>query len=452
MKAALEKIRNIWSAVDIRKKLLFTAMILLIYRIGCAIPVPYVDSSVVESFEQAFGTTIFSLMNIMSGGAMGQATFFALGISPYITAQIVVQLLTVAIPKWQEMSKDDDGKKWLEGFTRVFTIILAVVTALAYYFILKNQGWLIKPEREWVQALIIVSVFTAGAALIMWLGEKINEHGIGNGISMILFVNILSQIPSIIGSMINLFTYDKVYFGIPFGILSFVVAVFMVLFVVFVTNSERRIPVQYAQRVVGRKVYGGHKTNLPIKLNMTGVMPIIFASSIVSLPSTIVALAGKANDTKGWGYWVNEILGPSSLVYVALFIILIVAFSYFYILISFDPVEVSNNLKNNGGAVPGIRPGDATAEYIKKILKRITFIGAIFLAIVAGFPLFVSSLAALLSNFDVTTNFFGAQVLSGLQSLTFGGSSLLILISVALETYRVIEAQMSMRHYKGFFQ
>ncbi len=454
MKSALQKIRNIWAAVDIRNKILFTALILLIYRFGCAIPVPYVDGSIISSFDQTFGNTIFSYMNILSGGALGQATFFALGISPYITAQIVVQLLTVAFKRLQEWSKDEtgDGKRKIELMTRIGTVVLAILTSFAYYKILDNQGWLVKTERPWVQALVIISVFTAGASLIMWLGEKINERGIGNGISMILFANILASGPAMVGSIINLLQADKIYFGIPFGVLAIAFFIFMVYYVIYITNSERRIPVQYAKRVVGRKMYGGQSSNLPIKLNMTGVMPIIFASSIVSLPATITALAGKANADKGFWYWFNQITGQTSLLYVAAFIGLIVAFSYFYILISFDPVEVSNNLKQNGGSVPGIRPGESTAKYIKKILNRITFLGAIFLAIIAGIPMLVSSIAALLGRFEATTGFFGAGVLNGLQTLSFGGSSLLIVIGVALETYRMIEAQMSMRHYKGFLQ
>ncbi len=452
MKSALEKIRNIWAAVDIRKKILFTALILLIYRFGCAIPVPYVNSDIIGSFDAAYGSTIFAYMNVLSGGALGQATFFALGISPYITAQIVIQLLTVAFKKLQDMSKDEEGKKKLEAATRILTVVLAVVTALAYFFILNSQGWLVKSDKVWLQAIVIVSAFTAGAAVIMWLGEKINAHGIGNGISMILFANILSQGPSIAASVYNLFLSSRIGWGITFGIITILFGIFMVYFVVYITNSERRIPVQYAKRVVGRKMYGGQNSNLPIKLNMSGVMPIIFASSIVSLPATIITLAGKSDAEKGFWYWANELTQSTSILYVAAFLGLIIAFSYFYILISFDPIEVSNNLKTNGGSVPGIRPGAPTAEYIKKILNRITFLGAIFLAIVAGVPLLTSCIAALLGKFDATTNFFGSQVLSGLQSLTFGGSSLLIVISVALETYRIIEAQMSMRHYKGFLQ
>ncbi len=452
MKDALQKIRNIWSVVDIRKKILFTALILLIYRIGCAVPVPYVSASVLGSFDAVYGNTIFSMMNLLSGGALGQATFFALGVSPYITAQIVTQLLTVAIPSWQEKSKDEEGKKWLEGFTRIMTVILAVVTSFAYFMILKSNGWLVKTDRVWVQALVIISVFTAGAALIMWLGEKINERGIGNGISMILFINILASCPAIISNIYDLFVVEKRYFGIPLGVLVAVMLIAMIYFVIKITNSERRIPVQYAKRVVGRKMMGGQNSNLPIKLNMTGVMPIIFASSIVSLPATIVALLGKANAESGFWYWFNQLFSQTSLIYVFAFVGLIIAFSYFYILISFDPVEVSNNLKSNGGSIPGIRPGDSTADYISKILKRITFLGAIFLSVVAGLPLLISSIAALLGNFEAVSTFVGPQVLSSLTTLTFGGSSLLILVSVALETYRIIEAQMSMRHYKGFLQ
>ena len=288
MKAAIQKIRNIWAAVDIRKKILFTALILLIYRLGCAVPVPYVSSDVLGSFNAYYGDTIFSYMNVLSGGALGQATFFALGISPYITAQIVMQLLSVAFKRLQEMSKDEEGKKKIEKATRILTIVLAVVTSLAYYLILARNGWLVK-SNTWkvgnysiLQMLAIVASFTAGASLIMWLGEKINERGIGNGISMILFVNILSQGPALAGSIIDLFTSNVIGWGIFFGILVTVIFVLMIYFVVYITNSERRIPITYAKRVVGRKMYGGQNSNLPIKLNMSGVMPIIFASSIVS--------------------------------------------------------------------------------------------------------------------------------------------------------------------------
>ena len=451
MKAVFERIRNIWAVVDIRKKILFTALILLIYRLGCAIPVPYVNSEIISEFQSIYGGTVFELMNTLSGGSLSQATLFALGVSPYITAQIVIQLLSVAFPKLAQMAKEEDGQKKLAFWTRILTVVLAVATALAYYFILDNQGWLVAAGYEWLRLLVIVASFTAGAALIMWLGDKITEKGIGNGISMILFINIVSQGYTTAYQIFNL-TFNTNYWGVIFGILALAMSVLMLYYVVYFTNSERRIPIIYAKRTVGRKVYGGQNTNLPIKINMSGVMPIIFASSIATLPITITTLFGYGQSTKGFSGFINTVFGTQSIFYVLLFLGLIVAFAYFYIMISFDHVEVSNNLKNNGGSIPGIRPGPSTADYIKKILDRITFIGAIFLAVVAGIPLLVSCFAGLMADFQATTNFFGANVLATLASLSFGGSSLLIVIGVALETYRNIEAQMAMRHYKGFLQ
>lgn len=449
MKTAIEKIRSIWSAVDVRKKIIFTALILLVYRIGCVIPVPYVNFDTITNFQTIYGGTIFEYMNLLSGGSLAQATIFALGVSPYITAQIVIQLLSVAIPKLGEMAKDEEGQKKLTKATRIGTVVLAVVTAIAYYLLLQTNGWLVATKYSALRALVVVASFTAGAALIMWLGDKITEKGINNGISMILFANIISQGFSMGMQVVNL--GKQVIWGTVFAVLTVIVSVLMLYFVIFVTNSERRIPVVYAKRTVGRKVYGGQSTNLPIKLNMTGVMPIIFASSIVSLPITITTLLGKGQATKGVAGAINTLFGTQSVLYVLLFIAMIVLFAYFYIMISFDPVEVSNNLKNNGGAVPGIRPGPSTADYIRKILDRITFIGAIFLAIIAGVPLLVSCIASFLNKFAAVSAFFDYS-LTGLSSLSFGGSSLLIVVGVALETYRAIEAQMAMRHYKGFLQ
>ena len=435
MKKVFGKIRDIWSAVDIRKKLLFTAFILLIYRLGCAIPVPYVGSNIMDSFKQFYGGTIFEYMNLLSGGSLSQATLFALSVSPYITATIVIQLLTVAFKKLQDWSKDEEGKKKINVITRLLTVGLAVVTAYAYFRILKTNGWLIRDDL--FAGIIIVTSFSAGAAIIMWLGEKINERGIGNGISMILFANIISSGPSIFFSVINLLKDWPVWTIV--GIVGIIFACAIVVFIVWVTNSERRISVNYAKKVVGRKMYGGQSTNLPLKLNMSGVMPIIFASSIVSLPATIGTLLGKSAESKGfWGVFM-KIFDATSILYVVLFIVLTVAFSYFYIMISFDPVEVSNNLKKNGGTVPGIRPGQPTADYIKKILNRVTLIGAIFLVVVAGLPMIINCVA---NMFEITN----------LSGIAFGGSSLLIVIGVALETARDIEAQMTMRHYKGFLE
>ena len=384
-------------------------------------------------------------LNLLSGSALAQATLFALSISPYITAQIVLQLLTVAFDKLQRMSKEEEGQKKIAQYTRYLTIVLALVTAYAYFQILKTNGWLTR--TDFFAGLVIVTCFTAGSSIIMWLGEKINESGIGNGISMILFANIISGLPGMVSTFThNIFTKTN-WTNIDFTkvltlVCSFLAPIVIVLtigFVVFVTNSERRIPVQYAKRVVGRKMYGGQSTNLPIKLNMTGVMPIIFASSIVSLPATIITLFGVKVSDKGFWATVLKIFDATSPLYIISYLVLIVAFAYFYILISFDPVEVSNNLKRNGGTVQGIRPGAPTADYIKKILNRVTLIGALFLVVIAGLPLILNAVAA---AFKVTT----------LSGLAFGGSSLLIVVGVALETYRDIEAQMSMRHYKGFLQ
>ncbi|MBO5779171.1 MAG: preprotein translocase subunit SecY [Clostridia bacterium] len=439
------KIRDIWAAKDIRSKLLFTAFILLLYRLGSAIPVPYVNDSLMVGFQQMYGGTVLEYLNVLSGSALSQATLFALSISPYITAQIVLQLLTVAIDKLQRMSKEEDGKKKIAQYTRILTIALALITSYAYFQILKTNGWLVRDD--FFAALVIITCFTAGSSIIMWLGEKINESGIGNGISMILFANIISSLPGTLATIVrNVFqkaNWTDVNFAkvltLVCSILAPIVLIVMIFFVVFVTNSERRIPVQYAKRVVGRKMYGGQNTSLPIKLNMTGVMPIIFASSIVSLPATIMTLCGvKSTDETFWGT-VLKVLDATSPLYIIAYLGLIIAFAYFYILISFDPVEVSNNLKRNGGTVQGIRPGAPTADYIKRILNRVTLIGALFLIVIAGMPLILNAVAA---AFNVTT----------LGGLAFGGSSLLIVVGVALETYRDIEAQMSMRHYKGFLQ
>ena len=438
MGRVISKIRDIWAAKDIRIKLLFTALILLIYRLGAAIPVPYVDSGITTSFQQMYGGTILEYLNILSGTALSQATLFALSISPYITASIVIQLLTVAIPKWQRMSKEEDGKKALTQYTRIATILLAILTSYAYYNILSQNKWLTPTDvPEWFRAIVVIACFTAGSSIIMWLGEKINEHGIGNGISMILFANILSRGAAIALQLWTIFSDWGIWTAV--AVIGVIAAIVLIGFVVFVTNSERRIPIQYAKRVVGRKMYGGQNTNLPLKLNMSGVMPIIFASSIVSLPATIAMFFGVTSESDGFWGSLLKALDATSPIYIVAYIALIIAFSYFYIAISFDPVEVSNNLKKNGGTVMGIRPGAPTAAFITKILNRITLIGAIFLSLVAGVPLIINAIA---SAFEV----------ANLSGLAFGGSSLLIVVGVALETYRAIEAQMSMRHYKGFLQ
>ena len=438
-------LKNAWKIEEIQNKILFTLLIILLYRVGSAIPVPYVLEGILESFNNAYGGTIFGYMSILSGGAMAQATFFALSVSPYITSSIVIQLLTVAFPdSLGKLAKDgEEGQKKIKKYTRIATIVIALVTAYGYTALLANNGWLNSEYITWkgmwasngfagtVNTLVVIASYVAGASIIMWLAELIDAKGIGNGISMILFFNIISRIPSLLGQMWNMVVYnDNLVVGILLGVLSVAVSLGMVLLVVWVTHSERRIPIQYAKRVVGRKMYGGQGTHLPIKLNMTGVMPIIFASSIVSVPATIATFFDEKN---AFRVFVEKWLGPQSWIYVILYVVLIVAFAYFYILISFNPLEVANNIKNNGGSVPGIRTGKPTAEYITKILNRITLIGAFFLIVVAGLPMV-------------------ANIISGgsFASLAFGGSSLLIVVGVAIETFRDIEAQITMRNYKGF--
>jgi preprotein translocase subunit SecY len=438
-------LKNAWNVQEIQNKILFTLLIILLYRVGSAIPVPYVSQGILSSFNSAYGGTIFGYMSILSGGALSQATLFALSVSPYITSSIVIQLLTVAFPNsLGKLAKEgEEGQKKIQKYTRIVTVAIALVTAYGYTALLANNGWLDSTAITWkgmwasngftgtVNTLVIIASYVAGASIIMWLAELIDAKGIGNGISMILFFNIISRIPSLLGQMWNMVVYnDNLVVGILLGVLSVAVSLGMVLLVVWVTHSERRIPIQYAKRVVGRKMYGGQGTHLPIKLNMTGVMPIIFASSIVSVPATIATFFDEKN---AFRVFVEKWLGPQSWIYVILYVVLIVAFAYFYVLISFNPMEVANNIKNNGGAVPGIRTGRPTAEYITKILNRITLIGAFFLIVVAGLPMV-------------------ANIISGgsFASLAFGGSSLLIVVGVAIETFRDIEAQITMRNYKGF--
>ena len=439
-------LKNAWKIQEIQNKILFTLLIILLYRVGSAIPVPYVQQGILDSFNAAYGGTIFNYMSILSGGAMAQATLFALSVSPYITSSIVIQLLTVAFPdSLGKIAKDgEEGQKKVKQWTRYITVGIALVTAYGYTALLANNGWLNAKHIEWggmwasngftgtVNTLVIIASYVAGAAIIMWLAELIDAKGIGNGISMILFFNIISRGPSLIGSLWNMIAYNKngLVVGILLGVLSVAITAGMVLLVVWVTHSERRIPIQYAKRVVGRKMYGGQGTNLPIKLNMTGVMPIIFASSIVSVPATIATFFDAKN---GFRVWVEKWLGPQSWIYVIVYIVLIVAFAYFYILISFNPIEVANNIKNNGGSVPGIRTGKPTADYITKILNRITLIGAFFLIVVAGLPMIINIISG-----------------GSFAGLAFGGSSLLIVIGVALEVFTDIEAQITMRNYKGF--
>ena len=473
----LQTLKNAWKTKDLKSKILFTLFILLIYRIGTVIPVPFVEAN---DFANTFSGTILDQMNILSGGSLGTATLFALGVSPYINASIILQLLAVVFPKLGEIAKNDKEK--MNFITRIVTVVLALVTSIGYYFLLKNGGALTNAATPgegklwWLYAIVIIACYCAGASLIMWLGERINEKGIGNGISMILFANIISSIPAFFYNLITLVisTYSYTNNTWAYALVSTVFAVLLVasivalfMFVIWVTGSERRIPIQYAKRVVGRKMYGGQSSNLPIKLNMTGVMPVIFASSIVSLVPTILALCGvSSTDTGFWGT-VSSLLAADGVIYPVSLFILIIAFAYFYTQISFDPVEVSNNIKRQGGTIPGIRQGRPTADYIKKILGKITLVGALFLGIVAVIPVVAGPhvlqpiikwlvYGAIPSSvgLDAATyaSLFGLD--STIQSMTsiftFGGTTLLIIVGVVLETFRELEAQLTMRNYKGF--
>lgn len=431
MKSWLQPMLNAFKLPDLRKKILFTLFIILLFRIGAAIPVPFVNADILSYYMFATEGSIFQYLDILSGNAFSSATLFALGISPYITSSIVMQLLTVAIPALERMSKEGpEGKKKITQITRYVTVGLALITSYGYYMLMKNQGMLVNDGI--FAAIIIIACYCAGSSLVMWLGEKINEHGIGNGISIILFANIISGGANSVTMIIDSFKEGTVA-GYIVPVVVVIVAVVMVYFVVFVTESERRIPVMYAKKVVGRKMYGGQSTNLPLKLNMSGVMPVIFANSILAIPSTL-ALIFTPKDGSFWDKTVN-FLSASSWFYPLILFVFIIAFSYFYVTISFNPIEVSNNLKMNGGAVPGFRPGKPTADYISKVLSKITLIGALFLSVVAILP--------------IVANIISDNAISG---IAFGGTSVLIVVGVALETAREIEAQMSMRGYKGFLE
>ena len=419
-------LQNAWGIPELRKKLIFTILIMLLYRIGNVIPVPFIDVSTLSSyFESVLSETILGLYDAMSGSAFSTATILALGIQPYINASIIIQLLTIAIPALERLSKEggEEGKKKINQITRYTTVGLGLLMGWAYYMMLVNyssHGYDIITEEGVLPALVIILAFAAGSTVVMWLGEQITEHGIGNGISMILFANIVSQIPRGVSTTLSMVWWQIIL--VVVGITA------LVLLIVLVNDAERRIPVQYAKRVVGRKVYGGQNTNLPIKVSMTGVMPIIFAQSIASLPATFYAFLGWK--TTSWMYtniWSNE-----SWFYAAFYFLLIFFFSWFYATIQYDPVEISNNLKKNGGFIPGFRPGKPTADFIKKVINKIVVFGAIYLGIVALLPIIAGNL------------------LPSVKSLAIGGTSVIIVVSVALETVKALEAQMLMRHYKGF--
>ena len=451
-------VRNAWAIPELRKKILFTIFALLIFRLGSSVPVPWIDTKGLQEYLNAMSGSIFGLINAMSGNAFSMATVFALGVQPYINSSIIIQLLTVAIPALEQMQKEggEEGRKKIAAITRYTTVAIALLQGFGYFTLINANGLVSSDLPTWLAGIIIVLSFTAGSAFVMWLGEQITEFGIGNGISVILFAGIVSRFPSMLMNMVNgvqkwsmhlsdseisamgttqgeAFRNSLVHPAmIPLIIIGILA---LVVFIVFINDSERRIPVQYAKRVVGRKMYGGQSSHIPLKVNMSGVMPIIFAQAIASLPATIAAFIPGGSDST-----FMKVFDSNGLVYAIVYFLLILGFSYFYATMQFNPVEVANNLKKNGGFVPGFRPGKPTADFIHKVLNKITLFGAIYLAIIALLPIITSNIINLAS---------GSQM--G-RSLSIGGTSIIIVVGVALETVKALEAQMLMRHYKGFLE
>ena len=436
----IQTIRNAWKVPELRGKLLFTVFALLIFRVGAAVPVPFIDTKMLSEYMTAQSASIFSLLNVMSGDAFAQATVFALSIQPYINSSIIIQLLTIAIPALERLQKEggEEGKKKLTAITRYATVAIALIQAFGYYTMINYYG--LVAEGVW-PAIVIITAFVAGSAFLMWLGEQITEFGIGNGISIILFAGIVGRGPAMVSGIVNGVrswasgaTGDTVMRLHPAFIPLILVGMLaLVAFIVFITDAERRIPVQYAKRVVGRKMYGGQSTHIPMKVSMAGVMPIIFAQSIASLPATICAFTGVTKETPGFGGAVMKVFDTAAPFYSILYFLLIVGFSYFYSTMAFNPVEVANNLKKNGGFIPGLRPGKPTCDFLMKVLNKITMFGALYLSVIAIAPIITGNLV-------------------GYNSLAIGGTSVIIVVGVALETVKQMEAQMLMRHYKGFLE
>ncbi len=423
--------RNAFKIPELRKKILFTLFIIVIFRLGSRIPVPFLDPEVIIQGKDAVSSIAFEMFNVFSGGAFEYGAIFALGITPYINSSIIMQLLTVAIPALERLHREgESGRKKITQITRYVTVLLGLLQGVAYYFYLNNQKMLVEYSgfTQVFAAIVIVATFAAGSALIMWLGEQINIKGIGNGISMILFAGIIARLPETASRLI-IFVQNDVSKNIAWAILVVVIFLLLIAFVVYMTSAERRIKIQYAKRVVGRKQYGGQSTYMPIKVNIAGVLPVIFASTILMLPSTIINLTGMDS---GWFYNFLKIFEINSPVYIILYMLLIFGFGYFYIGIQYNPLEMANDLRKNSGSIPGIRPGKPTAQFIGKIINRITFIGSFFLAIIAFMPILVGLFS------------------SELTALSVGGTSIIIMVGVALETVQAVESQMLMRHYKGF--
>ena len=430
----IKTIRNAWAIPDLRKKILFTIFALLIFRLGSVVPVPYVNTDMLGTYLTSMSGSILGLIGAMNGTAFSYAAVFALGVQPYINSSIIIQLLTVAIPALERLQKDggEEGRKKIAAITRYVTVAIALLQGFGYFTLINSNGILESGVNTVLAGVVIIISLTAGSAFVMWLGEQITEFGIGNGISIILFAGILSRVPMAVLSMT----------AMPWWIWPLVVVgtLLLIVFIVFISDSERRIPVQYAKRVVGRKMYGGQSSHIPMKVNMSGVMPIIFAQAIASIPATICAFAGvRAGDEGFWGAFL-EVFDANGLIYAIVYFLLILGFSYFYASMSFSPVEVANNLKKNGGFVPGFRPGKPTADFIKRVLSKITLFGAIYLSIIALLPIITANIIDLASGTTMG------------QSLAIGGTSVIIVVGVALETAKALEAQMMMRHYKGFLE
>ncbi len=453
----IKTVRDAWKIPELRNKILFTIFALLIFRLGAAIPVPYINADQLETYLSAQSGTILGLMNAMSGSAFSMATLFALSVQPYINSSIIIQLLTVAIPALERLAKEggEEGRKKIASITRYTTVAIGLLQGFGYYTLINSYG-LVETEglpAIWV-GLVIVLSFTAGSAFLMWLGEQITEFGIGNGISILLFAGIVSRFPRMVSDIVTGLGYynnpltDEMKANMtdtqiaayqnaalaPWMIPVIIIGMLaLVVFIVFISNAERRLPVQYAKRVVGRKMYGGQSTHIPMKVNMSGVMPIIFAQSIASLPATIGAFAGWTTTSGGFGGALMNLFDTTKPFYSILYFLLIVGFSYFYATMQFNPIEVANNLKKNGGFIPGFRPGKPTADFIMKVLNKITMFGALYLSVVAIAPIITGNLVSY-------------------HSLAIGGTSVIIVVGVALETVKQMEAQMLMRHYKGFLE
>ena len=457
----IQTIRKAWAIPELKKKIMFTAAILLIFRIGNAITVPYIDVMQLEAQLDSMGATILGLYNVMSGGAFATATVFALSIQPYINSSIIIQLLTVAIPYLENLAKDggEEGRKKIQSITRYTTVAIAILQAVGYYFMMKRYG-ILAPGAEGIwPALVIIVSFIAGSSFVMWMGEQVTEFGVGNGISIILFAGIVSRVPTMISSMaqgvsrwsaINSgamtaeslteagYTADQAQQLLdsamaPWGVILLLVGgLALIAFIVFINDAERRIPVQYAKRQVGRKMYGGQSSNLPMKVSMAGVLPVIFAQSIASLPITIWSFVGiPAEGTVSRSIY--DAIDTKSVMYMVVYFILIIGFAYFYSSIQFNPVEIANNMKKQGGFIPGFRPGKPTVDFIRRVLNKITLFGAIYLGIVAICPLIIGRIL-------------------GNDSVAIGGTSVIIVVGVALETVKALESQMLMRQYKGFLE